>query len=198
MCAPSPAPSAPSVPAVPAHPVSVAFASTFLGPQDIHGLALAVHAHLPRGAGGGKARSEPPERCPPWEATPTLTDRDPRLAAARPQHAPAPESPYLPPRRTPGPVRGSCGRPSPPVAPAGTAHQARPAGGTGQTQEGLGHVVAQGQVDPAAVHSGLGPAGLQHLPAQVPSGAQQRPGPPPPALELPTDGVPEAGQRVPG
>lgn len=38
----------PFIPSTPAHPMAMAFASTFLCPQEIHGLASMADAHLLR------------------------------------------------------------------------------------------------------------------------------------------------------
>lgn len=59
----------PSVSAMPAHPVPVAVASTFLGSQNIRGLALAVNAHLPEGKNQGHSLTK---HHWPWEATTLL------------------------------------------------------------------------------------------------------------------------------
>lgn len=60
----------PSVSATPAHPVSVAFASTFLGSQDVHGLAPAVNAHLAGGGGWGENQGHSlTKRHRHWQAT---------------------------------------------------------------------------------------------------------------------------------
>lgn len=46
-------------------------------------------------------------------------------------------------------------------------HQAGATGCARQSQEGLGHVIAQVQVYPATVQPQLGPVGFQHLPAKI-------------------------------
>lgn len=47
------------------------------------------------------------------------------------------------------------------------AYQTRATGRARQSQEGLGHIVAQVQAYPAAVQLQPGPIGFQHLPVQI-------------------------------